>query len=511
MKIVLLRPPTVFSAAEIRPGASPPLGLAYVAASLIQAGHTVVVIDTVGEALERFCEVEGIPGARRQGLSDDEVLERVPLDADAVGLSCMFSTEWLLSRALITKVRARLPEAIIIAGGEHISACPEYVLENCPAIDFCGLGEGDELIVDFMRCMETGGDFKKVHGLVYRGADGKPVRSPVRKRIRELEQIPWPAWETLPIRNYIDAGAMPGVNIGRSIPLLASRGCPYKCTFCSNPEMWGTTWKARKPEEVLREMKHYIAEYQVSNFDFFDLTAIVEKRWIVKMAQLIIDARLNITWQLPSGTRSEAIDEEVADLLYRSGCRHIVYAPESGSTFILDKIKKLIRKDSMLRSVRGAVKTGIKTKSNFIVGFPDEKIRHVLSSYGFALQLAWVGMNDVSFFPFSAYPGSELFARLRREGSIELNDEHFISLISNPGCYSNHIPAKLLPVLAYFGMGIFYMLSFMLRPHRIVPLLRAILSGKPQTRLDAALIRVMNSKRTHARRRRQEEPVIARS
>jgi anaerobic magnesium-protoporphyrin IX monomethyl ester cyclase len=494
MNIVLVRPPAVIADSELRPGASPPLGLAYVAASLQAAGHRVTGVDTVGEDLDRFTQVDGLPGVLRQGLSDDEILARVPEDADIVGLSCMFSTEWLVTRALIQRLRDKLPHAKLIAGGEHITACPEFVLQTCPALDCCGLGEGDELLVEFARAVEQRSDWAAIAGLVFRDGS-RIVRNAGRKRVRDVDSFPRPAWELFPIRNYIDKGAMPGVAIGRSMPIMASRGCPYKCTFCSNPQMWGNLWRARRPESVLAEMIDYKNTYNVTNFDFYDLTAIVQKEWTVAMARLIIDNDLQITWQLPSGTRSEALDREVVDLLYRSGCRNIIYAPEHGSSEMLELIKKRINKKNMLRSVRGAFQANIKTKANFIVGFPDEQIGHVLSSYWFAMRMAMVGLDDVSFFPFSPYPGSELFNRLKSEGKIDMSDRYFANLIKNPTSFS-HLPGWLLPILAFVGIGLFYLTSFALRPQRVYHLAKAVWTKRPETRMHSALLRVLRARRT---------------
>jgi anaerobic magnesium-protoporphyrin IX monomethyl ester cyclase len=495
MKIVLIRPPTVISATEIRPGASPSLGLAYVAAALIAAGHEVSALDAVGESLEEYHDLPGVPGVKRQGLTDEAILARIPHDVDLIGLSCMFSTEWPVVRDLALRLGETHPRAKIVAGGEHVTACPEYVLKDCPALDACALGEGEHVAVGLADTLAHGGDLAEVDGLVHRGPDGSLIRNPRMPRVRAVDSFAWPAWEIFPIENYINSSSMPGVAIGRSMPIMASRGCPYKCTFCSNPGMWGTLWEARAPEAVLAEMKHYIEVYNVTNFDFYDLTAIVRKDWIVKMARLIIDEGLSITWQLPSGTRSEALDAEVVGLLYESGCRHIIYAPESGSEFMLKAIKKRIKKDRMIESMAGAVRAGIKTKANFIVGFPDETIRHVLASYAFSLQLAWAGMHEVSFFPFSPYPGSELFRRLENEGKVSLSDEHLFGLIRNRNSYSDHIPKRLLPILCLVGMLNFFVAAFLLRPYRLFLLVRNLWRRQPETRLDAALLRLVRRAR----------------
>jgi hypothetical protein len=148
----------------------------------------------------------------------------------------------------------------------------------------------------------------------------------------------------------------------------------------------------------------------------------------------------------------------------------------------------------MVASVRGAVEERIKTKANFIVGFPDETVWDVVQSYVFAVRLAFAGLHDVSFFPFSAYPGSELFARLERDGKVAMSDEHFFQLVTNPLSYDEHIPGWLVPPLAYVGLMLFYGVSFTIRPHRVVELVRAVMQQRPTTRLEAALIRLRRNR-----------------
>jgi len=91
----------------------------------------------------------------------------------------------------------------------------------------------------------------------------------------------------------LDGGVMTGVNFGRSMPMLASRGCPYRCTFCSNPAMWGTLWRARDPHDVFDEMCDSMDRYGATNFDFYDLTAIVRREWIVEFCTIIIASGRN--------------------------------------------------------------------------------------------------------------------------------------------------------------------------------------------------------------------------
>src|SRR6201999_3016153 len=149
--------------------------------------------------------------------------------------------------------------------------------------------------------------------------------------IRALDTIPPPAWELVPLENYLSNGLTNGVNLGRSMPMLASRGCPYQCTFCSSPFMWTTRWVSRDVHLLVDEIIEYQERFGITNVDFYDLTAIVKRDWIIKFCEEPLRRGVKITWQLPSGTRSEAIDAEVVGWLERSGCRNLSYAPESGS------------------------------------------------------------------------------------------------------------------------------------------------------------------------------------
>lgn len=482
--------------------AAPPIGIAYLAAMMESLDHEVTVVDAPGEALGRYAPVEGIPGALRHGLSDDEIIDRIPVDTKLIGLSCMFSLEWLTTRELARKIRLRFPSAVIVAGGEHFTALPEYTLNDCDAIDFCVLGEGEQTLADLVEALENHRDMKQVAGICWRGPSG-PARTSPRPRLRKLHPIPNPAWHLVPVENYLDKRVMAGIDFGRSMPILASRGCPYRCTFCSSPFMWGTLWRVREPEDVLDEMQNYMERYGASNFDFCDLTAILKREWIVKFCRMIIDQGLKIAWQFPSGTRSEALDSEVTKLLNESGCVFITYAPESGSDEMLKRIKKQIDKKKMLRSMRGAVRNGLNVKASFILGFPTERLKHVLGSYRFILQLAVAGIKDVSVFPFSPYPGTELFDSLVKRGHVTLGDDYFRSLVSGTAgipdgkskCYSENYSLRMLRLYCLLGIGMFYAASFALRPVRLYQLIRHLILDTPQTRLGRSLRLVLKRRR----------------
>lgn len=504
-KLTLIRPPTVVSPNALGEDALPPIGLAYLASSVREAGHSVEVVDAVGEALDRWEAIDGWPyEAVCHGLPIPEVVSRIADDTDVVGVSCMFSVAWPFTRLVIEAIRNRFPKVSIVVGGEHVTAAPAFTLETCGAIDYCVLGEGEGPLVSLMTVLEAERSPKhvlsRVAGIMGR-VDGRASCGPPPERIRAIDEIPDPEWSLFPIDNYLDGGFMHGVNLGRSMPLLASRGCPYSCTFCSSPQMWTTLWNARKPENVIREMKRYIEQYRATNFDFYDLTAIVKKSWIVEFATLVAQELPGITWQLPSGTRSEAIDAEVTALLYKSGCRHINYAPESGNPRVLKRIKKQVKPERMLQSMRSAYASGLVIKANIMAGLPGEQKRDVIATLKFIVRMALLGVQDVCCVAYCPYPGSELFNRLQKAGRVTLDDAFLMSLAyyTIPGralSYSEHMSNTFVRLYTNFAMGLFYAVSFARRPIRAWGVLRNIVLRKsPQTRLEKGLAQIFSNRR----------------
>ena len=500
-RITLTRCPVLAARSSLNAGLlCPPLSQAYLAASAREHGYSVSIVDPVGEAPYESHPVPGRP-AVTWGWNIERIAEEIPGDSKYIGVSCMFSHEWPLSRQLLTLIRERFPEAVIIVGGEHITAVPEESLRACPAIDYAVLGEGEETLVDLLDTLQRGGDPSQIPGLFFL-KNGAPVRTGHRERMRNIDAIPKPAWDLTPVENYLANHMSFGVSGGRSMPILATRGCPYQCTFCSNPGMWTTRWYARSPKDVADEIESYVKTFNADNFDFYDLTAILKKDWIKEFSRELIDRNLNITWQLPAGTRSEAIDEDVAHLLGASGHRNLVYAPESGSDDMLKDIKKKVHLGRMADSMRGAIKQGISIKLNMIMGFPAETRRDIYRTLRFLIKMAWIGVDDATIATFVPYPGSQIFDELRKEGVFPvLDDDYYFGLALSGDAkgatsYSKHVGSRELVMYRMGGMLLFYGLSYILRPQRIFQTIWHLYRRDHQTRIEKALDFVLSNIRS---------------
>jgi radical SAM superfamily enzyme YgiQ (UPF0313 family) len=281
--------------------------------------------------------------------------------------------------------------------------------------------------------------------------------------------------------------------------------------------MWTTRWVARSPELVLDEIESYMQTYGAANFDFYDLTAIVKRDWIIEFANMILARGLKFTWQLPSGTRTEAIDSHVARLLYRSGCRNVSFAPESGSTAVLERTNKKIALPQMEASIRISVRSGLNVKLNIIMGFPDERRWELFQTIRFMGKMAAVGAHDASVSQFAPYPGSALFDELRAAGTIaELTDDYMMRLgtykdFSQRCSFAESIGPRELNAYRMLGMLAFYGTQYALRPWRLARTIHNLLCNRQESRLDRVLrdfAHRRNRRHESERKRGVAEPVV---
>jgi anaerobic magnesium-protoporphyrin IX monomethyl ester cyclase len=475
--------------------ATPSLGMAYIAGTLKHSGHDVFCIDSVGEKLNSYNSFgRDDLGLMVNGLTIPEIIAKIPKDSDCIAISLMFSNEWIHHKHLIAAIIEAFPNRPLVLGGEHVTADYQAILSLFPQITACVLGEGEETIMELM-----GGDFtalEKVAGIAfYDHSSNRVLKTDKRKRIKELKDIAWPDWSGVPLTQYLSYGLGYNSPMGkRAMPMLASRGCPYQCTFCSNATMWTRTWYPRDINDLIAEIKLYIGRYGIDHIDFHDLTAVVNKKWILEFCKRFQEEGFNISWALPAGTRSEALDREVLQALYDSGCRRIIYAPESGDQKTLLRIKKQVNLVKMKHSIKEAVSIGHLVKAHIIMGLPEQTKREVFNNFIFMIKLAYYGVHDVSCFGYSPYPGTEEYKRLtdsqklkRDQGYEDLLATNVYNCMKNMRSWSDYIPDYAMLFITIGGSAFFYMVQFLLRPWRLVSVFRNIVKSRATTTLELTL------------------------
>jgi anaerobic magnesium-protoporphyrin IX monomethyl ester cyclase len=474
--VALVRGPIVSTMSALNNEATPTIAYAYIAAYLKNQGYDPIIIDAIGAGLNEMWSLEAYPGYQCQGLSYEQIISRIPAETEVIGISAMFSGEWPVARDLIKLIRKAFPNSVIVAGGEHTTALTEYSLRDCAELDFCVRGEGERVFADLLDCIAEGGDPTKVAGIGYLDEFGNYHENGGLPRIREIDDIPWPEWP----EGYLDAfwrhGKSYGPQTERDMPMMLSRGCPYQCTFCSNPDMWTTRYILRDVDDVLAEVESYVDKHQITAVQLYDLTAITKKRWTTEFLSKIIERGIDVKWALPSGTRSEVLDYETLSMLKQVGCNYLVFAPESGSASMLERLNKRLDLPKITQSMRAAKKLGLIVRANIIIGFPGETRWDLYKTLFYGMRLSALGVDEVQPNLYSPYPGSLLFKQLFAAGQITLGDAYFLSLTSlnsdltifKPLTFNEFMGSRELAIYRLIFTAMNYGLGYLLHPARII-------------------------------------------
>lgn len=489
MRVTLIRPPNVMAMNSLVNALYPPIGLAYLASSLREGGFAVTVIDALGEDMDRF-EPAHRPDLYFNGLRHEEIVRRIPSDSKVIGIQIVYTQNYVFTKNLIRKIRERFSEALIVAGGEHINALPEETLQECPELDVCLLGESEESLLEITRAHFADlRNFSDIAGVVFRRGS-EIVRTAKRSRIREPDKIPWPAWDLIPVENYLARRVGSGPNFGRRLPMVTSRGCPYRCTFCTSEQMWGPIYLTRKPELVVEEMKALVEKYRLDAIEIVDLTMAVNRKWFHQFLVLLKEANLGIRWSMPSGTRSEILDEEILGLLRDTGCTFFALAPESGSENSLEKVKKRVSLPNLVKALTTGSRFGMTIKMNIIIGFPFETRKDIFATFKFLMKSAFFGAQDGGVNIFRAYPGTQLFNELLQEGRVALNDETYddVNFAWDIFSHKRKTFCRNIPTweIKFYRLALgmsFYLATYLLSPARIIRSSVNIFSGRASATL----------------------------
>jgi len=490
-KVVLIKSASVYSPGRVGSVSNtPPVGLAYIAAVLKEAGIPLQVIDAFGENPDQITNMQEFIV---QGLTNEQVNARISADAEIIGFSCMFSNEWYYLKRLITLVKEHFPNAMTVLGGEHATALAEYCLLSCNSLDCVICGEGEYALLKLAQTFQRNNSvLGQIPGAVYRDTDESIKRASLPARIEHLDALPLPAWELFPITNYLERGLATITKKGqRVIPILASRGCPYSCKFCSKTMMYGTRYFIRSVESVIREIDWLLQKYQITGFELQDLTFVTKKSWIKDFCAKLIDRKLNLIWNVPT-TRSESIDEDVVALLRQSGCTNLCLTPDSGSPRMIAKINKKVDLDRVFKTVKCLLKGKIILKVNLLIGFPEEKHADIWRSLWYGVKLAFQGVPSVLFYHFVPYPGSAYFTELLNKRKIpplgEEFDRYLISNVYNElrviKSYSDNISDRSLKIYLFTGYLTTQLVYFLFHPLEVYRMIGRIRKGIPQSQIE---------------------------
>jgi len=489
VQVTLISPPQNFSKTQETAGVVPPLGLSYLAAVLDRDKYDIRIIDAVGE---KYWQVYQWREFGLRGLNFEEIVDAIPPKTRVVGISNLYTFAFMVASEIARIVKEKYPDITIVFGGAHPTVMTKQTMKR-PEIDFVVLSEGEYTFRDLLAVIERGSGWEDIDGLAYR-KDGEIVINHKKNFIKDLDEIPFPRRDLLPMKNYFEAKEPHGsANRELWTTMIATRGCPYDCTFCNTPQIWQRRWRPRSPGNVVDEIEELQRDFGVEEIHFEDESLTTDPKWVVEFSKELKRRNINIIWQTSNGVRAESISEETLDLMIEAGCTQVTVAAESGSPRIL---KDVINKRLDLADVLGAVKLARKRKvfiaCYFMLGLPDEYISDVFRSIWLAVRLAAYGTDEVVFSVFSPLPGSKLINRLIDEGKVRVGDEFFDGLTPHGDLfasksYSDHISDKQVVILKYFGYAAFYLTKLVLHPFKVLRSVRNVLTGVQEIKTERAL------------------------
>jgi len=402
-KILLINPKQSVSKGSIR-RLPTPLGIMYMASVLEQAGHNVSILDSACEGYDQVVEGEW---QDFYGLSEDRFVSRIQEEKpDFVGVSCLFSKQEDEIKHICKIVKQVCPQAITVAGGMYPSLFAREIIASSPEIDFIIQREGETRFLNLVNNPESP---ESQDGLVYR-SNGKIIVNPALF-VEDISKLPMPARHLVNIRKYFKIGLFSNPFPQRETieQVLTSRGCAFKCDFCSTPRFWGA-YRRRDAEDILHEITYLRDTYDVEEIQFRDDNLTIDKVNALKLFKSM--KRLGIVWC--SGAMIQTLDEEMIKGMAESGCYKLTLSPESGSQRVL---RELMHKPLQLSRVRPVFdlchKYKISIHSDFIVGYPGQTLEEINRTFEFAQE---IGSDSVSFFIAGPNPGSQLYDRAMVRG-----------------------------------------------------------------------------------------------
>lgn len=436
MKVLLMQPLNEFVA---EPPNIPDLGLGYIATALKKRGHIIHVMDwnkkTTAKDFKAWLK------------------ENRP---EVVGIK-VFTKDVGAAQKTISLAREVMPDTVIVIGGPHPSAVDHdgELMEDFACCDFAIRGEAElsfpSLLHEISHNMEnsTNGSIVqesalKIPGLVWRGKE-RVYSNPI-VLLHDLDTLEFPAWELLDPKDYDISMFGSTQKEGNTVPIITTRGCPGKCSFCSAFNVNGRKIRARSPENVLKEILFLHETYNARKFMFQDNCFTSVKENLVKLCQLIIKEKLQIEWDCVSYERLSNLTDETLSVMYKAGCRMIHMGIESGSP----KTRKVMNKSGSLDEIAEKVSivqgNGIKVCAWFMLGFPGETKEDMKTTIRYSFSLFADMVTFTACFPL---PGSQVYRYLKELYGFDRIDWANFDISRSPYPVSRLTSQKLTRLLKF--------------------------------------------------------------
>jgi anaerobic magnesium-protoporphyrin IX monomethyl ester cyclase len=417
MRILLIKPP-YNRLKQTNVGATFPLGLGYIAGVLIHNGFDdVSIYNADNSPRDRFIRVQDdsfdelVDGQLRyrQALRDDdhivwhEIRETlITYRPEILGVS-VHSVDVAAARRISSICKEVLPLCRVVWGGAHATLCSESVL-TIPEVDFVVRGEGEYTCLELVQCLDEGRDVSEVTGISYRHWDTF-IHTPDRGLIDCLDDLPFPARSNVLYPERYDKGSWGD--------LIASRGCPWDCSFCSAKALWGKP-RFRSTGNVISEINSITESFGTWEYFFHDDTFASSKQWTEEFCERLISEKTPVIWV--ATTRVDRLDQEIISLMKRAGCWKLFLGIESGSDQMLRSINKGITVQKIREAAHLMDREHLLYNVFFMAGFPDEREEDLKQTLHLMQSL---NSSAIIFSIFQPLPGSRLYKELEPNITID--------------------------------------------------------------------------------------------
>jgi anaerobic magnesium-protoporphyrin IX monomethyl ester cyclase len=376
-----------------------PLSLGYLKSNLEGHGHDVKLFD---------CALKDVPADSQKFRDSLEYYK-----PDIVGTSS-WSPTYRESIKILQVAKSINPKIVTVLGGAHASSYPDAPMKD-EAVDYVFRGESELAFPKFIKQIEAGtNDFSEVGGLVYR-KDGKLVKNPM-EREREIDKIRIPDYDAMELDEYIKKGYRFNTPHKYNAPVWITRGCPYRCGFCSAPLQNGKIIRHHSVEYMINWVKYLYHEKGIRQINIIDDNFTFHMKLAKDFCRALIDLNLpGLTFGTPNGIRIQRTDAELLNLMKQAGWENLIVAPESGSAKTLKRMRKDLDPTLIPQKVKEIKAAGLKVHGFFIVGYPGETpedlklTRKLLRDCGF---------NFFFLNNFQPLPGTPIYDELVAEGEI---------------------------------------------------------------------------------------------
>lgn len=388
-KIIFLNPPLGLQSQYRHLAAAgselPPLGIAILAAIARSHSHQVKILDAL--ALR---------------LSEKETVEYILAEKpDILGIS---STTLAIYAAanIANSIKNKNKHIRILLGGPHISSMFVETMQRFTCFDIGVIGEGEATFIDLLNHLPYLDDsLKEIKGIIYR-KDSKLIVNEKREFIRDLDSLPYPAWDLLPNLVKFYQPAADSIYRFPSTLLITSRGCPGRCIFCDR-SVFGNTIRGYSTDYCIGMIKYLISNYGIRDIFIEDDNFLAFQERTIDFCKKIINEKIDITFSIMG--RVDMVTPEVLILLKKAGCWQINYGLESGSQKILDLLGKNVTVENAKKTLYLTQEAGIKIKGLFMIGNPGEDRGTIKETFNFIQRMP---IDDFHMTFFTPFPGSSI-------------------------------------------------------------------------------------------------------